>query len=405
MVNDQLKAQYDSLYASTEGFFGEGKPVPAVVKLLKYIQSGTVLDIGGGDGRNALFLAENGFQVTVTDISLAGLNKITEKVTSQNLSIVTKIADATLEPLEGQYDVILVSFVLFHLGTETARELIKKMKEHTAPGGFNIHVTFAGQGELFERNQNKGRFYPSEAIFKELYVDWDIRELATYEIEAQARHKDGTRLKNQVVALIAQKTWYNFHMTNQQLLTLVFTFIVGMFSGAYLYMTSFAPEYASDGFSGEVTEESLGVIGEQTGGCQMGARACASFRLTGNRQYEYIPAHPLGTDTPQPLTGKVSVFAMDNLKKVLTVTDFEALTLPGDTCQAAFDGIDYKYTILLNGETYELDSCGTSFYGTRLYNELLILWGQMLKEEASGESETGEVRGPAEVLIDRFGSD
>lgn len=39
-------------------------------------EKGSVLDLACGDGRNALFLAESGFEVTAVDFSEAALNRL-----------------------------------------------------------------------------------------------------------------------------------------------------------------------------------------------------------------------------------------------------------------------------------------------------------------------------------------
>ena len=63
-MKKKIAVYYDNLY-SQEGYtFGgeKGGPTNIVVNALKYINSGKVLDIGAGEGRNALFLAKHGFE-------------------------------------------------------------------------------------------------------------------------------------------------------------------------------------------------------------------------------------------------------------------------------------------------------------------------------------------------------
>lgn len=169
-------------------------------------------------------------------------------------------------------------------------------------------------------------------------------------------------------------------MTNQQLFVLGFTFFVGMAAGFYIYVTSFAPQYGASTAQG--TDVELTIIGDQVGGCQM-VGICPSFRLESDRRFDYIPAHQLTDAEPAPVSGRVSTEAYRQLQTILADTDMASLQVEADVCQAAFDGIDYQYRIVYDDTEYELNSCGTEFYGTRLYNQLLVVWGEMLKAEAA----------------------
>ena len=55
-------SRFDNFHRQHENPFGT-EPVKVVGAILKYQQSGTALELGAGDGRDALFLAANGFEV------------------------------------------------------------------------------------------------------------------------------------------------------------------------------------------------------------------------------------------------------------------------------------------------------------------------------------------------------
>ncbi len=54
-MREKLKEHYDNLYSSEKIVFGSGRPSQLIEQLLDYTQSGTVLDIGGGDVRNTRY--------------------------------------------------------------------------------------------------------------------------------------------------------------------------------------------------------------------------------------------------------------------------------------------------------------------------------------------------------------
>ena len=100
-MTTKLDAEYRK-----EGFHWGLNPSSAVKNILHLKSQGTVLDIGVGEGRNALFLAQNGFAVTGIDISEEGIKKFTQEAQKRGLHVHGIVADITTAELE-KYDVIL----------------------------------------------------------------------------------------------------------------------------------------------------------------------------------------------------------------------------------------------------------------------------------------------------------
>lgn len=97
------------------------------------IQPGKALDIATGKGRNAFFLAENGFSVEAIDISEVALKEARFKAEERGLAVTFRQADLeTIELPEAAYDMIL-DFYFFE------RSLIPKMKKALKLGG---HIVF-----------------------------------------------------------------------------------------------------------------------------------------------------------------------------------------------------------------------------------------------------------------------
>ncbi len=92
----------------------------------------TVLDLACGDGRNTLYLAGQGFQVTAMDFSSSGLERLKGFAAQEGLHISTKQMDlSSPEGLEqlGRYDVILCNH--YRLLSKTA----ERLKEHLEQDG------------------------------------------------------------------------------------------------------------------------------------------------------------------------------------------------------------------------------------------------------------------------------
>lgn len=65
---------WDERYSTEEYAYGTA-PNEFLVKNAHHIPKGKVLSLAEGEGRNAVFLAQQGYSVTAVDASLVGLNK------------------------------------------------------------------------------------------------------------------------------------------------------------------------------------------------------------------------------------------------------------------------------------------------------------------------------------------
>lgn len=204
-MNEVMKAKYNSLYQTKEQVFRAGKPIEAVQFLSQYVPSGSVLDLGAGQGANALCLAEQGFAVVAIDVAEVGLEQLAAAAERQGLMLETIVQDITETEIAGEYDAIVCTYVLHHLPEEQAIAVLANAKAKIRPGGVFVLVTFTDEGDLAERSVGKGRFYPSRAALESVYADWQILECTESEERSLATDKVGNPLRNQVITLIAQK--------------------------------------------------------------------------------------------------------------------------------------------------------------------------------------------------------
>lgn len=168
---------------------------------------------------------------------------------------------------------------------------------------------------------------------------------------------------------------------------LAFTFITGVFSGGYLYITSFAPDYVQSDVE-EISEIEFRVNGQISGGCQM-IGVCPSFVLNQDRTYEYIPAYRLEDAEPEVVAGKMSREAFVRVMAVVEIVDFAALQKENTlSCSSYVDGLDYEYQVTYEGEAYSLRTCGMNFKNSSLDKVLKPLWEQLSVVQVEESSNT-----------------
>jgi tellurite methyltransferase len=107
---------------------------------------GSALDVAGGVGRHAIWLAERGWQVRLLDISEVGIAQAEDNAgrSAAASSIVTELRDLNTAQDLGRelYDLVLVFFFL-------QRELFPALTAALKPGGHLIYKTYTTEQQRF----------------------------------------------------------------------------------------------------------------------------------------------------------------------------------------------------------------------------------------------------------------
>ncbi len=119
----------------------EGKPNPFLKKHIHLLPPGKALDVAAGEGRNAVFLAEHGFDVEAIDISPKALRKAHALARSRRVKIKTIIANLDFYPIgRRNYDLITDFYFL-------DRRLIPGIKKGVKKGGRVVFETYLAENQ------------------------------------------------------------------------------------------------------------------------------------------------------------------------------------------------------------------------------------------------------------------
>ena len=93
----------------------------------------TILDLGAGEGRNALYLARQGYAVTAADFSAAGLAKTRTWAEDAGVDVETQLVDVRTWSPERTWDGVVTTFL--HLGPSDRPRLYRLLQRLVRPGG------------------------------------------------------------------------------------------------------------------------------------------------------------------------------------------------------------------------------------------------------------------------------
>jgi len=129
-----MNTAYDKYYKDREYF---GNPYKGLVQFFKeYEPKGTVLDLGCGQGRDAVSLGKLGYKVIGVDYSSVGIQQLNE-VASKLGIVVTGVSDDIYNyPITWEHDIILMDSMLHFYKNDIEREtgLVNKVIREMGDG-------------------------------------------------------------------------------------------------------------------------------------------------------------------------------------------------------------------------------------------------------------------------------
>jgi tellurite methyltransferase len=181
------------------------KPSDIVAEAVSIIPPGETLDLGAGDGRNAMYLARRGFPVTAVDFSEEAVRIIRERAEKENLPMQAVLADAKTWKPEHSYHVIICTHLLQLFKDDTARELLSRIQAATSEGGWNVIDAWINEGDQFKLNGKQGNFYLARGELPGLYKGWKVVLYDESNASLYKKLPNGRPLQNVTARLIAQK--------------------------------------------------------------------------------------------------------------------------------------------------------------------------------------------------------
>ena len=206
---NSVMTEYDGRYNTEEYYWGltPNSICYDVMKLLPPVQSYRVLDIGCGEGKDAVFFAKCGYDVTAFDNSEQGIEKAKKLAEHNKVDVNFFKADIFDYRPDAEYDIILSSGTLHLIPQNIRMEFFNSLKLHTSDIGINALNVFVQKPFITptpDNTQEEKQSHPwHSGELSGYYHDWLFH---TCKEEIFDCYSGGTPHKHCMDTLIAQKT-------------------------------------------------------------------------------------------------------------------------------------------------------------------------------------------------------
>ncbi|GAA2071261.1 class I SAM-dependent methyltransferase [Actinomadura alba] len=177
-----------------------GRPNPQLVAEASHLATGVALDVGCGEGADALWLASRGWQVTAVDFSTTALQRGAEHADALGAEVAGNIRWVHADliawvPAEGYFDLVSAQFM--HLPEVPRKALFARLATAVAPGGTLLIVGHhpSDMQTTMPRPPMPELFFTAEEVADSLDLgQWDI-------LVAAARPRPATDPEGQEVTI------------------------------------------------------------------------------------------------------------------------------------------------------------------------------------------------------------
>ena len=189
---------YENDYLREEYFWGvqPSGMCLKVLELLPPIRPIKILDIGCGEGKDAVFFARCGYDVSAFDVSEAGLEKTKRLADTARVHVRTFRANMSDYRLDEKYDVLFSSGALHYIKPELRDEVMGNYKSHVTDDGIvALHVFVEKPFISAPPEKEENSYYWKSGQLFTYFHDWYTEHCSEYVFDCNSsgiphRHAD-----------------------------------------------------------------------------------------------------------------------------------------------------------------------------------------------------------------------
>ncbi|WP_281890002.1 methyltransferase domain-containing protein [Paenibacillus sp. YYML68] len=202
---DKPMTIYEEEY-QTDSYYWGTEPNEACYQVLQAMPPTKrlrLIDIGCGEGKDAVFFARNGYAVTAFDITDAGVEKTRRLAERVGVHVDVFKADILQYRFEEPYDIVFSSGVLHYMKPELREEIFANYKRYTAPNGLHVFNVFVNKPFIApppEKEPHAYKWHSGELLAH--YRDWLIEDSAELVFDC---HSSGVPHQHAMATVMARK--------------------------------------------------------------------------------------------------------------------------------------------------------------------------------------------------------
>ena len=188
--------QWDARYSERDQVWS-GAPNGTLVAELDGMTAGRALDVGCGEGADAIWLAGRGWRVTATDISAVALDRARRAALAAEVEVDWRLADiADGAPEPGGFDLVTTHYPALRLADDATAT--RGLLDAVAPGGTLLVVGHGPSQEAADHGWDPEGWVQPEDVARHLDTGWVVETLETRprpDAPAGAHHTDDVVLR------------------------------------------------------------------------------------------------------------------------------------------------------------------------------------------------------------------
>lgn len=199
-----VTAQYWERHYGQRGRIWSGRVNAQLAKIAAELPAGTVLDLGCGEGGDAVWLAENGWQVTAVDVSDTAIARAAREAQERGVAdrITFERHDLAESLPDGRFDLVSAQFLQSPIAMDRAG-LLRRAAGAVADGGLLVIVDHGAAPPWAPEHVRKFPFPSADEVVDSLKLDdaqWERVRVGTDEREATGPDgQPGTLIDNVMV--------------------------------------------------------------------------------------------------------------------------------------------------------------------------------------------------------------
>jgi SAM-dependent methyltransferase len=199
-MSETAASFWDELYGRRERMWS-GNPNAQLVRFVEPLEPGTVLDLGCGEGGDAIWLARRGWQVTAADVSATAIERAEQHAAESGVTVEFRRVDLAHDFPAGPFDLVSAQFLQSPL--EFPREQVLRAAAAAVGPGGHLLVVEHGAMPPWAQHAHHHELPPPEELLEVVPPgdEWEVEFSGALERDATGPDGQAATLVDNVLLL------------------------------------------------------------------------------------------------------------------------------------------------------------------------------------------------------------